>query len=174
MKNDPFVCLITGPAGAGKSSVSKLLATKFSRSAVVDVDHLRDMVFGGYVNPWPYTEETAIQTTLGVKNACDIANNFLAQGFTVFIDGVFGRKDFELYTKFLAEKDIKVFLLLPSLDALLARFDNRGPNEELRERTKELHEKFSTRKNESFWHVINSSNQTLEETAEQIFKELVK
>jgi len=60
MNKDPILCLITGPAGAGKSSVSKLLATKFPKSAVVDVDHIRAMVVGGYVKPWPYTEEVEL------------------------------------------------------------------------------------------------------------------
>ena len=42
--NKTFICFITGPAGSGKSSVSKALASKFERSAYIEVDNLRSMV----------------------------------------------------------------------------------------------------------------------------------
>ena len=62
---------------------------------------------------------------------------------------------------------------MPSLEVLLARFDNREDNKELRERTTELHKKFSERRDQLNWQVIDSSDQSLDETVEQIYKELV-
>ncbi len=168
-----FVCLITGPAGSGKSSVSKALAKKFERSAVIEVDTLRGMIKGGYVRPWPHTEEVDLQLSLSAKNACDMANNLLEKGFSVFIDDVVGRKLLEQYSNFFKDKNFKAFLLLPSLEALLARFDNRGNNEELRERTIELHKRFSEKRNQLNWQIISSSNQTLKETVGQIYKEVI-
>jgi len=167
------IILITGPAGAGKTSVSKALAEKFERSVVINVDQLRWMVIGGYIRPWPWNEEVKIQTSLGVKNACMLANNFFEAGFNVIIDDVIGKSFFKLYSEFLLGKPVKTFLLLPNLEALLKRFDERGVDDELRKRTPELHEKFTRRKDEFNWQVIDSSNQTLEETVNQIFNELV-
>ncbi len=66
-----FVCLITGPMGTGKSSVSNALAKKFERSAVIEVDKLRGMIKGGFVRPSPYTDEVDLQLSLSAKNACD-------------------------------------------------------------------------------------------------------
>lgn len=168
-----FVCLITGPAGSGKSSVSKALANRFERSAVIEVDTLRGMVKGGFVRPYPHTAEVDLQLSLIAKNACDIANNFLEKDFSVFIDGIMGKKVFEQYSNFFKDKNFKAFLILPSLDVLLARFDNRETNESLRARTIELHKKFSERRDQLNWQVIDSSDQSLEETVEQICKELV-
>jgi guanylate kinase len=71
-------------------------------------------------------------------------------------------------------KKFKVFLLLPTIESLLARFDERGANDKLRERTSELHKKFLEKKDKLNWQVVDSSNQTLEETVEQIYQELVK
>jgi len=85
-----FICLITGPAGAGKSSVTKALAKKFTRSAVINVDQIRGMIVGGYKKPWPYDDEAELQLSLSAKNACEIANNFLEKGFKVFIDDLVG------------------------------------------------------------------------------------
>lgn len=168
-----FVCLITGPAGAGKSSVSNALAKKFERSAVIGVDTLRGMIKGGHVRPWPNTEEADLQLSLGAKNACDIANNFLEKGFNVFIDDVVGRKLLEQYSNFFKNKNFKAFLLMPSVEVLLKRFDNRGDNKELRERTIELHKRFSDKQDQLNWQAINSSDQTLEETVEQIYQEII-
>ncbi len=171
---NPIVCLITGPAGAGKSTVSKVLAEKFERSVVIDVDYLRKMVVGGYVKPWPHDKEVEAQMGLGIKNSCSLANNFLEQGFSVFINGVSGVKDLKEYYDFFGIEKLKVFLLLPSKEVLFERFDKRGVDGALRIRTNELHDKFVLRKDELKWIVIDSSNQTAEETADQIFAGLTK
>jgi guanylate kinase len=170
---ETFVCLITGPMGAGKSSVSKALASKFERSAVVEVDTLRGMIKGGFVRPSPYTEEVELQLSLSAKNACDVANNFLEKDFTVFIDGIVGRKLLKQYSNFFKDRDFKTFLLMPSVDALLKRFDDRGGYAELRARTIELHKSFSEKKDELNCRVIDSSDQTLEETVDEIYSSIV-
>ncbi|MCX6757543.1 MAG: AAA family ATPase [Candidatus Nomurabacteria bacterium] len=167
-----FICLITGPAGAGKSSVTKALADKFERSAVIEIDTLRGMIKGGHVRPYPYTEEVELQLSLSAKNACDITNNLLEKGFNVFIDGIVGRKLLAQYSNFFKEKNFKVFLLMPSVDALLKRFDERGDNEDLRKRTQDLHKTFSEKKDELNCKIIDSSNLTLEETVEEIYKQI--
>jgi len=171
--NKTFICFITGPAGSGKSSVSKALAKKFERSAVIEVDTLRGMIKGGYVRPWPYNEEVELQASLIVKNACDMANNFIEKGFSVFIEGTAGRKMLEQYSSSFKDKNFKAFLLMPSLEALLKRFDERGDNKELRERTIELHRQFIDKKDTLNCQIIDSSNYTLEETVDEIYKAII-
>ena len=168
-----FICLITGPAGSGKSSTSKALAEKFERSAVIEVDKIREIIKSGYVKPFPYNDEVDLQLTLSAKNACDMANNLLEKGFNVFIDDVVGRKLLAQYSNSFKDKNFKAFLLVPSLEALLRRFDERGNNEELRKRTIELHGKFLEKKDELNCQIINSSDQTLEETVDEIYKSIV-
>jgi cytidylate kinase len=171
--SENFVCLITGPAGAGKSSVTKALAKKFTHSAVINVDQLRGMIVGGYKKPWPYDDEVESQLSLSAKNACDMTMNFLEKGFSVFIDDLVGRKLLEQYSEHFKNHNFKTFLLLPSLESLLRRFDERGDNKELRKRTQDLHKSFSEKKDKLNWQVIDSSNLTLEETVDQIYKELL-
>lgn len=168
-----FICLITGPAGSGKSSVSKALANKFERSAVIEVDILKKMIKSGYVKEWPHTEEVDLQLSLSAKNACDMTNNLLEKGFSVFIDDGVGRKILEQYSIFFKDKNFKAFLLMPSLEALLRRFDDRGGNKELRERTIELHKSYSEKKDKLNLQIINSSDHTLEKTVDEIYKSIV-
>ena len=42
MKNQ--IIILTGPPGAGKSTIGKILASKIEKSAIVSSDDLRDMV----------------------------------------------------------------------------------------------------------------------------------
>ncbi len=167
-----IICLITGPAGSGKSSASKALAKKFDRSVVIEVDQLRAMVVGGNVRPWPYNKEVDLQLSLSAKNACDMATNFMEKGFNVFIDDVVGRKLLEQYSNFFEGKNFQTFLLMPSVESLLNRFDGRGNDADLRERTIEMHKRFSEKKDTLNWQVIDSSAQALEETVEEIYKKI--
>jgi guanylate kinase len=102
-----------------------------------------------------------------------MAANFLEKGFNVIIDDVVGSTLLEEYSRFFKNKNFKAFLLMPSLEALLRRFDDRGNDEELRERTIELHKRFSEKQDKLNWRVINSSDQTLEETVDEIYRAII-
>ena len=174
-KKDPIICLITGPNGAGKTSVSKALVQKFERSALIEFGKIRKIVVGGYVASPGKDEEGKIQASLATKNICALANNFVDVGFNVIIDGVTGKTYLKQYTDLLHGKQIKAFLLLPTAEVLLQRFRGReGENSWLETISQDLHKEFTSKKDESFWSVIDSSNQTIEETADKIFNELVK
>ncbi len=170
----PIVYLITGPNGAGKTSVSKALALKFEKSSRIKVDDIRKMIVGGYLSPQLPSEEVKDQSYLAAKNTFALAQNFLESGFNVIIDCVMSKSQFEQYSELFKNEPLKIFLLLPSEEVLLQRFQNRGgATKELEEHTKKLYEKFASQKNEVDWKVIDSSNQTIEETTNEIFRELI-
>jgi len=157
--------------GAGKSSTAKALAERFEKSAYIKVDHVRKMVIGGYIDPGK--EGFSIQENLGTKNTCALANNFLEAGFNVFIDEVAGKEKLQRFANLLPGQTLKVFLLLPSVEVMLKRFHGRGgATEALEKRTRYLHDQFTLQKNEVDWKVIDSSNLTLEETVEEVYKQI--
>jgi hypothetical protein len=81
--------LITGAPGAGKSTVSGLVAQSLSRSALIDAYYVSRLVAGGYV--WPLGEpadEAARQVRLLNANLCALAVNFADAGFTPVLDVV--------------------------------------------------------------------------------------
>ncbi len=163
-----FTCLITGPAGAGKTTVTNLLAKELGRSVVIEVDVLKKMVKSGYVKEWPYNNEVALQTALGVKNACDMAKNFMNEGFNVFIDDVVGITDLNGYYKHLDELPFKTFLLLPNKEVNKERDANRE-DKTIGDRVLELNDAFAKKADKGNWHIIDSSNQTAEQTKDEIF-----
>jgi chloramphenicol 3-O-phosphotransferase len=83
----PDVLILTGPPGAGKSTVARALADRYDRVAHIDVDTLRHFVMPtGYVAPGRPGFER--QQALATRNACALALNFLAERFAVIIDDV--------------------------------------------------------------------------------------
>ena len=79
------ILILTGPPGAGKSSVAMALADRYDRVAHVPVDGLRHFITPtGYRAPGKPGFER--QQTLAIRNACDLACNFIAERFAVIID----------------------------------------------------------------------------------------
>jgi len=44
--------LITGPAGVGKSTISKEITRRKNKSVLIEGDEIYHQVVGGYVSPW--------------------------------------------------------------------------------------------------------------------------
>jgi hypothetical protein len=65
---------------------------------VIDVDDLRQLVLGGAAAPWEGLEG-AEQRTLGVRNACALAANFIAAGFDVVVADVVTPETSGLYKR---------------------------------------------------------------------------
>lgn len=159
-----MVIIISGTPAAGKSSVSKKLATKFERSAYISVDLLRHMVVKGLVLPWEENAHTQIE--LGEKNVMSITQNFLDAGFVVIIDDVMIDQRVKKFID--TFKDTKAYLLLPSLGKLKERDLKRPKDEQLGKRIDDLYPKFANAENK-YMNVIDSTDQTLDETVDQIY-----
>ena len=48
----PSLYIITGPAGVGKSTISKRLANNNNKSVLIEGDSIYSQVIGGYVSAW--------------------------------------------------------------------------------------------------------------------------
>jgi adenylate kinase family enzyme len=174
MNENNFVCLITGPAGAGKSTIVEALCKEYPRTARLDVDYLRHIIKNGRVKPFPYTAEAIKQVELATTNTCTLAKNLIDYGFNVFIDDVVTSSDIlDLFFTLLAGYKMFVFLLLPDKNILRDRDRNRPDEQIMGARALQLHEEFIKRLgNETRWTVINSSKQTVDETKATILKYL--
>ena len=85
----------------GKSTTARLLALATARSAVVDVDDVRQLIVSGGAAPWQGSEGLA-QQRLGVENACTLVRNFQAAGFDVILADVLTPVTLELYRQWLS------------------------------------------------------------------------
>ena len=171
----PFVCIITGPCGSGKSTIAEELAEETKKSGYIDVDYLRDMIKNGRANPCIYTGESKKQVDLATRNSLDLTLNFLKKGFNVFIDDVLERKQQMIdYSKGLKNYRIHIFLLLPNKKVLAKRDSQRKKEDVMGERALELHDIFTKKVDKKGWYVLDTSNHTIEQTKNEIMNIIKK
>ncbi|HLD80622.1 MAG TPA: AAA family ATPase [archaeon] len=166
----PFACIITGTGGSGKTATANQLAKMFKKTAVVEVDSLRQMVKNGYSSP-NEGKKAGKQLRLATNNSIAIARNFLKEGFTVFIDDVLlSGEAFKYYEESLKGYKVHVFALLPHERVLRGRLRKRKETKKWTERFLTLHERFHETKSAGHWHSVDNSRLNAKQTAAAIAK----
>jgi adenylate kinase family enzyme len=123
----PKLTIITGPPGAGKSTITKLLAGSMENSARVSTDDMRDLILNGRASPNDPDWKRQLMT--GAKNSSIVAKNFFKDGFNVFLDDVVcTREIYEIYSNLLKKEKPIFILLLPSKECVIKRDLTRGKN----------------------------------------------
>ncbi len=163
------IILLTGPPGAGKSTIAEALSQTFSLSAHVPVDFLRKMIKAGYASPHRWNEEVEKQYRLARKNAALTAKNIALEGFTVIIDDIVRQKWVEEWKDDLEGFSLHLVLLLPSLEVAKQRNCTREVWTVEEEVIISLHELLAAENTkEHGWLVIDNSLLTIQETVEAI------
>ncbi len=79
--------MVGGPAGVGKSTVSRLLAAGFERSVHLQIDDFMGSVVSGWVDP--NLPEAAPQNVAVGAAFASAALSFASHGYTTILDGHF-------------------------------------------------------------------------------------
>lgn len=123
--------IITGVPGAGKTTVSLLVAKALERSALLNGDRANELIVSGRV--WALGEpahEAARQVQLCNENLCALATNFADSGFTPVIDWIIpDREQLDFYLHALSPRRVLLVVLNPTIDVCRQRNAGRDPDE---------------------------------------------
>ena len=167
MERAAALVVVSGTQGAGKSTVSRLLAERAGRGAWVSADVLQRMIVSG--GRWPedrvMSPEAEMQLRLRLHNACLLGRSFVAAGFTAVVDDIVVGERVEHLLQELRGERFRFVMLTPNPDAVRRREEGRGTrlweqwgwlDEEIRERTRRI----------GLW--LDTSEQTPDETVDAI------
>jgi cytidylate kinase len=115
--------VVTGPPGAGKSTVAQVLAGRFDPSALVAGDAFFAMVDQGFIDPW--TGAAHHQNEVIVAAAAAAAGRMARGGYTVVFDGVIGPWFLETFLTATGLPEVHYAVLLPPETVCLERVASR-------------------------------------------------
>jgi cytidylate kinase len=111
--------IITGPPGAGKSTVAKLVADRFEPSALVQGDVFFGFVARGYVDPW--LAQSHEQNTVVTEATARATSVYARRGFTTVFDGMVGPWFLPTFLEQAEVGSVHYAVLLPSVETCVAR-----------------------------------------------------
>ena len=120
--------IITGPAGVGKSTISKRLATLKEKSVLIEGDDIYGQVIGSYTSAWKEGNHLKVFW----KVCIDMINTYLEEGYDVVFNYIVTPENLKL----LKEKfsSFKFVILITDEDELLKRDLLRPEDCRMRER----------------------------------------
>ena len=151
--------IITGPAGVGKSTISKELAIRSKKSALIEGDDIYHQVISGYVPAWE--EGNHIETFW--KVCINTIKIYLEDGFDVVFNYIVTPENIQLIKSSIQNYNIKFIVLLTNESTLLSRDKQRPIDCQMNERCLTLLNNFKNRKY-SPNNILDTTNLSVDET----------
>jgi adenylate kinase family enzyme len=125
------ITVITGPPGAGKTTVSAALARTSARSVHLQADQCFRWIASGFVAPWSPESNEQNATVIDAIGAA--AGAYTAGGYHVVVDGIVGPWFLERFLRaaHCADDDIAYVIIRPAREIAMARALGRAGDDDL-------------------------------------------
>lgn len=123
----PCAVLVSGIQAAGKSTIGRLLAERFSKGAFLDGDWMRQLIVTGRADMRANPSEEAIrQLHLRYRNGTQVIDNLVAAGFTAIHAETVLEDGLSNYPEWVKSRPLRIVLLAPDPETVMEREMTRG------------------------------------------------
>jgi len=155
----PNLYIITGPAGVGKSTISKELAKRSNKSALIEGDDIYSQVIGGYVSAWKEGNHLDVFW----KICLDSISSYLEAGYDVVFNYIVTPSSFNEIKNRFKNYNVKFIVLITNEETILERDSKRPEDCQMKERCIVLLNNF---KNYDYGkdYFLDTTNSSIDET----------
>lgn len=159
----PNLYIITGPSGVGKSTISKELAKRSNKSALVEGDFIYNQVIGGYISAWKEGNHLDVFWEI----CLDTIETYLSYGYDVVFNYIVTP---DIVTKIqdrFKKYNTKLVVLLTNEETILNRDSQRPEDCQMKERCIILLNNFKNR-NYNSNNILDTTHLSINETVDII------
>ena len=159
----PNLYIITGPAGVGKSTISKKLAENRNKSVLIEGDFIYSQVISSYVSAWKEGNHLDVFWEVCLNSI----ETYLSYGYDVVFNYIVTPTIVAKIKSRFKNNEIKFVVLLSDEETLLSRDKQRPENCQMKERCLILLNSFKS-KNYNSNNILDTTNLSVYETVKLI------
>jgi 2-phosphoglycerate kinase len=160
--------VITGPPGAGKSTVAALVARSYPRSVLIEGDAFFAFLDRGAIEPW--LPEANDQNDVVIQAAAAATGRFASNGYLTVYEGIVGPWFLPTFLDSTGLASLHYVVLAPNVETCVERVAHRtGHGFRDEAATRKMHAEFE-RAEVATRHLLTDAENTPESTASEVIR----